>query len=154
MSSRRLLRKHNVWYQPKIRDWDGKETSYTFQHHIPHEAFGQAVAKPDAANALAQDIALEHYDELLTDRHWRCCNCGGTASRLVMHPLPYLHLVQPTIADMPAPVCPSSYCEKAHLEQYRNGLGGVLNERVHTKSVVAAVAALMALAVVIGISVI
>lgn len=151
---KRALRPDFVVYEANIRDWDGHNTSCTFEHHVPHETFEQAVAQPQVARALAQDIASQHYDELFTDRHWRCCNCGGKATRLILHPLPYLHLAQPTIADMPGPVCPSSYCEKSHLTEYRKGLGGVLTDRVHTNSVVAAVAALMALAVVILMSVI
>lgn len=154
MSMRRLLQTADILYQPKIRDWDGKEVSFTFKHSIAHSTLETAIANSQSASLLAEEIAYAHYDDMLSDRPWRCCNCGGKATRLLLHPVPYLQLVQPTIADMPGILCPSKYCEKTHVEQYRKGLGGVLTERVSTKSVAAAVAALMGLAALIVISVI
>lgn len=154
MSTRRVLQSHSILYQPKIRDWDGRETSYTFAHSIADSIFETAVTYRDSASLLAEQVASAHYDELLSVRPWRCCNCGGKATRLFLYPVPYLQLAQPIVADMPGPVCPSRFCEKAHIELYRKGLGGVLTERISTKSVATAVAALMGLAVLILISVI
>jgi hypothetical protein len=154
MPPRRHLRLHDLLYQPKIRDWDGKEASFTFKHSITQSTLETAIGNRDSAVILAEEVAGTYVDELLADRPWRCCNCGAKATRLFLHPVPYLHLAQPTIADMPGPVCPSKYCEKAHIEQYRKGLGGVLMERVSTLSVAAAVAALMGLAALVAISVI
>lgn len=154
MAYRRHLQQHSVLYQPKVTEWNGQATPFTYEHMVDDETFERAKGNPPGASLLASAIAMEHYDELMSAKAWRCCNCGGKATRLFLHPIAYLQLAQPAIADMPGPVCPSKTCEKAHLEQYRKGLGGVLTERVSTPSVAVAVAALMGVAALVAAAVI
>mmetsp|Transcript_2641 Transcript_2641/g.6622 ORF Transcript_2641/g.6622 Transcript_2641/m.6622 type:complete len:168 (+) Transcript_2641:306-809(+) len=105
----------SVKYKVNVNDQHGNKKDFEFLHPLRRRGqLRHVMADEQRIKMMVQYMALEHEKELLAGASWRCIECGKKAEKLVFHPMPYLHLAQPMVIDLPGPVCKSQKCQKTH----------------------------------------
>ena len=109
----------SIKYKADINDFAGHKKSFEFFHPLRRRGQLKSVmSDTQSTDMMMAFLSEKHTEEMFKAEKWKCIECGKKATRLVFHPVSYMHLVQPMVIDMPGPVCKSSQCEKDHKKNY------------------------------------
>jgi tetratricopeptide (TPR) repeat protein len=104
-----------VTYSAKVRDDSGNVRSFSFEHRLDAARVRRAATDRQEGVAILRAVTMPHYQEMLAAAPWRCVSCvTAPATKLLLHPMSYLHLSPPKVLDAGVtPVSAQAACAAA-----------------------------------------